>query len=196
MTSQLGECLDYPPLGSVSTATMRPEDLIPAFLSVLEEYRPREARKLTWQYRKLVNTLNRGWYYVNRMPVDCDSCFGQVYVPECMEDQASWLLEDLFEALDSLSAPYVSFGAHERDGADYGFWVDWCSVESCLDDERILRIPDHWHNLTPAEVIAFSGWRTPRAIDPICLYVLRWDSAVDGTADLYDAKTGKRIWSV
>lgn len=190
MTSKMGECLDYPPLGSVSSGTMRPEDLIPAFLSVLEQYRPREARKLTWRYRKLINTMQRGWYYVNGQPVYCDG------VPDEMQDSAAWFLEELFDALDAIAPPYVSFGAHEGDGSDYGYWVDWCSVEICLDAFLILRIPDHWPNLTPAEVIEFSGWHTPRATDPICLYCLRWDSAGDGTADLYNAKTGERIWSV
>jgi len=89
-----------PQVGTISSATLRPEDLIPAFASELEyivgddpEYAPllREASALQ------------------------DS--------EDWEDEgASLVLEELFDALDSLAPAGVYFGSTEGDGADFGFW--------------------------------------------------------------------------
>lgn len=36
--------------------------------------------------------------------------------------EASWLLEDLFDALDNAAPDGFYFGAHTGDGSDFGFW--------------------------------------------------------------------------
>jgi len=87
--------------GTVSHATMRAEDLIPAFLAELRSGPlKREHRKTCTE---IANRLGKRKYW--------DS--GDV----------EWDLEALFDLLDVYAAPYFYFGAHPGDGSDYGYWL-------------------------------------------------------------------------
>lgn len=99
--------------GSVSSGTMRPEDLIPAFMAVLEEHDPRTAAMFKKTSREVFNWLDHG-------------------DDEPSPEQVGWLLEDLFDALDLLAPAGHYFGAHEGDGADYGFWEATEFEDRCL----------------------------------------------------------------
>ncbi len=90
-----------PTFGSISSGTMRNEDLIPDFLRELQYYAPRQAARL------------RKWYGYDNASFDFTS------------EQADYLLESLFDALGDAAnrVPYMYFGAHPGDGADYGFWL-------------------------------------------------------------------------
>ncbi len=99
------------PMGSVSCATMREEDLIPSFCSELEYQAKRTgnlSRKQRASHLKLVKEIER------RMETDgyYDS-----------EDAGYDLNESLFDALGEYAGPYFYFGAHPGDGSDYGFWL-------------------------------------------------------------------------
>jgi hypothetical protein len=89
-------------MGSVSTATMRAEDLIPSFLWELEHQ-----EGLTAEHQELVAEINK------RMVSE------DYYESE----NADYDLEALFEALDEYSLPGFYFGAHPGDGADFGYWL-------------------------------------------------------------------------
>jgi hypothetical protein len=105
-------------IGSVSHATMRPEDLIPAFLDTLESQKPlrRKHRKLARQVKQNIDQTED--YF--------DS------------DDASFDLDELFDALDSYALPYFYFGAHPGDGSDYGFWL----TENLENDFEGLQVND------------------------------------------------------
>jgi hypothetical protein len=45
-------------------------------------------------------------------------------------------LEELFDILNNHSLPYFSFGAHEGDGADYGYWLS-SSFEEDFDGLKV-----------------------------------------------------------
>ena len=105
-------------IGSVSHATMRPEDLIPAFLDTLESQKP-----LRRNHRKLISQVKQN---IDQVEDYFDS------------DDASFDLEELFTALDSYALPYFYFGAHPGDGSDYGFWL----TENLQDDFDGLQIND------------------------------------------------------
>jgi len=92
------------PIGSISEGTMRPEDLIPEFLSELR-YRMRERRIKGHAalYREIDKRSDAEGYYET--------------------EEADWDLEALFDALGEYAGPYFYFGAHPGDGADYGFWL-------------------------------------------------------------------------
>lgn len=81
--------------GTVSHGTMRSEDLIPCFIGVLEDLNPEHAQLADW----------REW------PTDYD------------EDGTMFLIEDLFDALNTVAPDGYYFGANEGDGSDYGFWA-------------------------------------------------------------------------
>ncbi len=89
-------------IGSVSSGTMLPEDLIPSFLWELEHQ-----AKLHKGHKGLIEEIN-----------------------ERMEDEeyfdsedADYDLDALFDALNEYCMPYFYFGAHPGDGADYGYWL-------------------------------------------------------------------------
>jgi hypothetical protein len=88
--------------GTVSRATMRAEDLIPCFADELKCYKG--ARK---QYAKLLKECKA----YNHETIDRET-----------ED---FILEDLFNALQTYAPDYGYFGASEGDGSDYGFWLSY-----------------------------------------------------------------------
>ena len=79
---------------SISTGTMLAADLIPKFVAVLKQYNPEEAK----QYEAID--------------------------PATIPDQnLGDILEDLFQSMDTIAPEGCYFGAHEGDGADFGFWT-------------------------------------------------------------------------
>lgn len=94
-------------LGSVIHATLKPQDLIPAFLDVVVEIAPE--------------------HYEGMM----SASFGPI--PSYVQDEgdssewwnsedASHLLESLFDVLNNHAPDGYYFGAHPGDGSDFGFW--------------------------------------------------------------------------
>ena len=93
-----------PEPGTVSHGTLREQDLVPAFLSVLEEHASEAHERITDQYPNVIEALRR----------DPDGIVDW--------DPVHWLMEDLVDALDEAAPDGYWFGAHEGDGADFGFW--------------------------------------------------------------------------
>lgn len=103
---------------SVSQATMRTQDLIPALLDVLMA-QDRDA------YDRLMreNPDVKAWwenptphvipYYHNEWDE----------IPDDKRDDFEWFLsEELWPAMDALAPDGYYFGASEGDGSDYGYW--------------------------------------------------------------------------
>ena len=99
------------PIGTVSSGTMREEDLIPDFCYELKYLAKQTGicnRKTRAQHLRTVREIEK------RM--------GQEDYFE--SDDASYdLNEYLFDALNEYAGPYFYFGSHPSDGADYGFWL-------------------------------------------------------------------------
>lgn len=114
-------------IGSVSSGTMREEDLIPSFLW--------EAKRLhlTREERKAVTAIS----HRTESKYDYKTTNGE-RCPYWESETASFDLEQLFEILDTHSLPYFSFGAHPGDGADYGWWL----CESFQEDFDGLKVSD------------------------------------------------------
>jgi hypothetical protein len=90
---------DFAFAGSVSSGTIREEDLVPAFLSVLRELDPKATEILDLEFEEI------------RRDHDWDS-----------EEISRFLNETLWDALEANAPDGWYFGAHPGDGADYGFW--------------------------------------------------------------------------
>ena len=108
--------------GSVSTGTMRPEDLIPVFADALKDL------KTSKEDRKLIN--------------DAESLdFHEDNEDGVLMDTAEYVLSELFDALDAHAPAYGYFGAHPGDGADYGWWLgeEW---ERNFEDVDGLKVAD------------------------------------------------------
>jgi hypothetical protein len=108
------------PIGSISSGTLRTEDLIPAFVSELE-YLTGHSTSLTRQIKRAMK--EEGYF---------DS------------EEASWdLNEDLFGALQEFAAPYFYFGAHPGDGEYLGFWLseEWEETFDGLKVGDLAEVP-------------------------------------------------------
>lgn len=107
-------------IGSVSIGSVRAEDLIPAFVDELRELADTdEARALVAGVDERMEAED---YY--------DS------------DDSQFDLEELEAMLGSYAPSYCYFGAHEGDGADFGFWVSWDSIRDAQHDGDILTVAD------------------------------------------------------
>ena len=115
----------YPTFGSISSGTMRSEDLLPCLASELESI----LRDIPPADRNPDHVaLLKECEHVTEcpLPVDWESV------------KASEIVSDLFDALNEYAPPYGYFGANEGDGADYGFWLS----EDALRDFDGLKVSD------------------------------------------------------
>lgn len=131
-------------LGSVSSGTMRTEDLISAFMDALDVIREEislpgpttetteetEARKAEAQK---IDFLLGG---IEDMMTVAEDEGRDYYETEGSEFD----LEELIETLNYYAPLYCYFGAHEGDGADYGFWVLWGSIEEDCHSGDLIRL--------------------------------------------------------
>ena len=85
---------------SVSHATLREEDLIPAFEEVLD---------------------SAGVEYDRPAAVD-KLLLGQALADDELEEVGFYLNKTLFDLLNSIAPEGTYFGANDGDGSDYGFW--------------------------------------------------------------------------
>ena len=95
-------------IGTVSHGTMRSEDVIPTFIDTLAELDSECAKNIVSEYK------------FDSATFDFNS------------EDADWLSEKLFDALNEYAPEYCYFGAHPGDGSDFGFWL-------CEDFETMMR---------------------------------------------------------
>ena len=110
--------------GSISSGTMRPEDLIPEFAYTLRELRGALPRDLYNDIRK------------------CEAAWARGETYEFEDD----MMETLFDALGEYAPPYAYFGTNPGDGADYGFWLSE-SMEQDFDGLKVSdtsEVPKHY----------------------------------------------------
>ena len=88
--------------GTISHATMRPQDLIPCFLEEL---------------------ASLGGTIISDIPSSTFDGLSDDH-PYWVSESASEYLAELFDALQEHAPDYSYFGAHCGDGSDYGFWPD------------------------------------------------------------------------
>lgn len=92
-------------LGSVCSGSHRARDVIPALYRVLEDLAPTIAERIQKDYAALWDD-KRNWSKLeDELPEEVDH-----------------LTNELFDNLDLLAPPGYRFGAHEGDGADFGYW--------------------------------------------------------------------------
>ncbi len=90
-------------IGSVISGTLQEQDLIPAFIRCLDnqaKLKPEHTALIREIRTRIQETIN----YYNT-------------------DDSEYDLADLFDALSEYAMPYMYFGAHIGDGADFGFWL-------------------------------------------------------------------------
>jgi hypothetical protein len=97
-------------IGSISSGTMRTEDVLAAFSAELKYHVQRNAAE----------------WCSDGGRAERDRLLKLVAEAEATEDfdsdEASELVTELEDELSAFAPPYCYFGAHEGDGSDYGFW--------------------------------------------------------------------------
>jgi hypothetical protein len=132
--------------GSVSHATMRPEDLIPTFMEVLDEHR--EAMIMHYsttlahpaQVEDCKNNVGRIDDFLGAVEKRLED--PEYYANEC----SVYDLEELFDWLGLFAPAYGYFGSHPGDGADFGFWLSEdieCDFDGLRVDET-SEVPDDY----------------------------------------------------
>ena len=102
-------------IGSISTGTLRPEDLLPAFVSALESLSP-----MGTNHPYLGDA-----YQILEQGTDDES-------------ETKELLSDIEHELGNLCPPFVYFGTLPGDGADFGFWPDMDSLHEAMQYVQIF----------------------------------------------------------
>ncbi|HEY1295420.1 MAG TPA: hypothetical protein VGJ60_20270 [Chloroflexota bacterium] len=107
--------------GSISEGTLRTQDLLPRFISVLEQAEPEHAAvqdyKAAWDAARVLSD----WTGIgNENAEDVLEAIGY-----WDSTQVSYLLNEIvFDALNAVAPAGTYFGASEGDGASFGFWTD------------------------------------------------------------------------
>lgn len=107
-------------VGSISSGTLRTEDLLDALASELEYHINRNAAE--W-------TTNEGRAERDRL---------LALVKEAQEadpdsEDASYVIQELEDELGEFAPPYCYFGTHEGAGADFGFWPIMDQIDELPD---------------------------------------------------------------
>jgi len=145
-------------IGTIIHATLRPQDLIPAFI---EELKRLDRRKLVSIFENEEREV--GHLLLGTMGIDEDHEWWD------SEDCACLLNETLFDALNEYAPVGCYFGAHFGDGSDFGFWPHESLGDAAMDDavlcigpkdtcpDYILETNDHG-NVTMYRVELVEEW--------------------------------------
>ena len=107
-------------LGSISTGTLRTEDLLPAFADVLEDLGSTHG------------DAPRMWDAIRKYRDIIDADALDTIDVNSLDEVSDLLNETMFYALQELCPPFVYFGSNPGDGADFGFWPDIDALEEAL----------------------------------------------------------------
>ena len=105
-------------IGSVSSGTMRPQDIIPVFLETLDSLSPGDCEKV-------LGNMSRG------LPENDEDPFWN-------DDEMQFFISDIFDALNEHAPAFCYFGANEGDGACYGFWP----MFDIMNEDQVLKVSD------------------------------------------------------
>jgi hypothetical protein len=101
-------------LGSVSTGTLRTEDLLDAVVGETEHlFGPLMVNPPTLPlncWGEMSETLRKAYN-------------AAVAITDYDSEDAGYALDELIDALDEYAPPHMRFGAHEDDGANFGWWT-------------------------------------------------------------------------
>jgi hypothetical protein len=121
-------------LGSVSTGTLRTEDLLTAFMDTLDELIEASTFEKGADAPDRVDRVGR----VQARLGEIERRMQQEGYHETEEAQED--LEYVRTELESYAPPYVYFGAAEGDGSDFGFFIDHDQVDEAFNEGDLVRI--------------------------------------------------------
>jgi hypothetical protein len=130
-------------IGSICSATLRPEDLIPAFVEALDDCK--QELSLSLATDATAEQQQATVREVSRLDDLLANIERKLNGPDYFSDPAQewgWDLDELTNELESFAPPYCYFGSHEGDGADFGFWVCHEAIDEAIADGSALKVDD------------------------------------------------------
>lgn len=123
----------YASFGSISHGTLRADDLLESFADELEYHVRCNTDCLSVQdvvrFGNLINEARAESAKFSSDEGDDDA--------EDFGDNAAEMVLELQDALQEFAPPYAYFGAHEGDGADFGFWLLSNAIDFSFDGLRV-----------------------------------------------------------
>lgn len=123
-------------IGSISSGTLRTEDLLSTFGSTLESLILINGD----HFAKPENLSERD--RLNKLRGDAQDCFADdgETLTEDGEESGPEIVDELIDALQMFAPSFCTFGAHPGDGADFGFWPD---VDAARDGVEFVSFKSH-----------------------------------------------------
>jgi hypothetical protein len=115
--------MTYAEIGTSSHGTMQHCDLIPTFADDLRVFANQADNA---DHLKLCDEADA---------IDFDA-------DDYDDEDASYTLDELCDALNEYAPPYCYFGANEGDCSDYGFWPSIEAFEDACRDGEVLKVDD------------------------------------------------------
>lgn len=119
----------YPGMGTIIHATLRDEDLIPAFIEAITPH----LKQLDVGMSIAIKDLIARW---NKLETE------ESIEAYCETEESSFDIEELANALDSIAPPFIYFGSHPGDGADFGYWISDDAIEMGKQDRELTITED------------------------------------------------------
>jgi hypothetical protein len=164
-------------LGTVSHGTLRTEDLLSSFISTLEGLMLINGDHFAANHAERDRLCNLIGAAQDVFAEDGET------IAEDKQDDAAELVTELQDALSEFAPPYAYFGAHEGDGADFGFWVNIEDVK-----EQVEFVSSKREDYPPAE---FRGEWLHVSDHGNCTLYVREDSKTDA-----QGFTDREVWGV
>ncbi len=115
-------------VGTVIERTHRPFDLIPAFLRELRRVAGESA--VSAVIKECASSDGPSFVSFMDMDYSWNRAEADAELAAYLEsDECAWDVNALIDALSAEAPSYLYFGLHEGDGADYGYWPAWDSIQ-------------------------------------------------------------------
>lgn len=128
-------------IGSVSSGTMRIEDLIPCFVDLLDKLK----EDLSMSVPSGASAADQQAVVQQVKAIDdlLASIERHMGAPDYFDVEiADDDLNDLFDQLSAFAPPYFYFGGHPGDCADYGFWLNQDALDDAVANDDVLIVDD------------------------------------------------------
>lgn len=181
----------YGQLGSISSSTLKTEDLLSVFSATLYEL-ARLNQNVQGLIEESKNDLRLVLYALKMLD---SASSDDWYNDDKLVEDASMLVMDISDALDNYAMPYCYFGTEvSGDNANFGFWIDH---ELAAEDVQTAEI--HSVKLAEAPLIH----QPPESIDEFPCIMLLPNGEVYGYLDeagdwlwSYDDETANSLWLI
>lgn len=151
-------------LGTISHATLRQQDLIPAYVSALEDLNDtittnapddadsqREHVNASANITALLAKIEQNQLRISALEdladLDDDSEYWD-------SEEAGWDLEELEQTLANFTPAYCYFGCTEGDGSDFGVWPCMEQLEEDAEEGEVLKVEDT--SAIPADYVGYA----------------------------------------